>query len=144
VRQSAASPSSLRRCSPPFPKEVDASHNFLWLVGFFERTIVTEITCLVGSSASSGGQDHINIRVMLASPTSKTKAIHSAAQPNFRKDNVDLLPGTQYGHDVSGGDALENLVSAIAEIACNDHPDQDVGFHDENRAWYSAVSALVV
>ena len=81
---------------------------------------------------------------MLANPTSKTEAVHSAAQPNLAKDNVDLLPGTEYGHDVGGGDALENLVPAVAQMACYDHPNKDVGLHDQNRAWYSAVSALVV
>ncbi len=81
---------------------------------------------------------------MLANPTSKTEAVHSAAQPNLRKDDVDLLPGTEYGRDVGGCDTPENPVPAVAQIACDDHPNQDVGLHDQNSAWYSAVSALVV
>ena len=80
---------------------------------------------------------------MLANQTGKTKTIHFAMQPNLRKDNVDL-PGTQYGHDVSRRNAFENLISAVAQIACDDYPDQDVGLHDPNGAWCRAVSALVI
>jgi hypothetical protein len=137
-------PSSPRRCSPSLPQEVDASNYLLWVVRLFERTIIAKIARLVGSSGGSGGQDYIDARVMLANPTSKTEAVHFAAQPNLRKDNIDLLPGTEYGHDVGGGDALENLVSAVAQIAGYDHPDEDVGLNDQNSAWYSAVSALVI
>jgi hypothetical protein len=74
----------------------------------------------------------------------ETETIGLAAQPYLRKDNVDLPSGTQYGHDVSGRDALENPVSAVAQIVGDNHPDQDVGLHDHNRAWCSAVSAFVV
>jgi hypothetical protein len=114
------------------------------VVRFFERTIITKIARLVGGSGGSGGQDYINARVMLANPTSKTEAVHSAAEANLRKDNVDLLRGTQYGHDVSGGAALENRVPAIAQIAGYDDPNKDVRFNDQDRAWFGAINALVV
>jgi hypothetical protein len=136
--------SSLQRCSASFPQEVDASNNFLRMIRFFERAIFTKVARLVGRSGGSASQDYINIRVMLTNPTGKTEAIRLAAQPHLRKNNVDLLSGTQYGHDVSGRDALENLVSAVAQIACDDRPDQDVGFHDQNSAWCSAVTALII
>jgi hypothetical protein len=98
----------------------------------------------VGRSGSSGSQDYVNLGVTRTNPTGETETIGLAAQPYLRKDNVDLPSGTQYGHDVSGGDAFENLVSAVAQITCDDHPDEDVGLHDDNRAWCSAVSALVI
>jgi hypothetical protein len=81
--------------------------------------------------------------MMRTNPTGKTETIHLAAQPNFRKDNIDLLSGTQYGDDVSGRDALENLVSAVAQKARDDHADQDVGLHDQNGAQRCAISALL-
>jgi hypothetical protein len=114
------------------------------MIRFFERAIFTKVARLVGRSGGSASQDYVNIGVMLTNPTGKTEAIRLAAQPNLRKDNVDLLPGTQYGHDVSSCDALENLVSAVAEISRDDRPDQDVGFHDQNSAWCSAVSASII
>ena len=114
------------------------------MIRFFERAIFTKVARLVGRSGGSASQDYVNIGVMLTNPPGKTEAIRLAAQPNLRKDNVDLLSGTQYGHNVSGRDALENLVSAVAQIACNDRPDQDVGLNDQNYAWCSAVSALVI
>jgi predicted metal-binding protein len=129
---------------PSCPKEVDASNNFLRMIRFFERAIVTKVARLVGCSGGSGSQDYVNVRVMRTNPVGETETIHLAAQPNLRKDNVDRLSGTQHGHNVSGRDALENLVSAVAQIAGDDHPDQDVGLHDQNRAWWRAVSALVI
>jgi hypothetical protein len=71
--------SSLRRCPPSFPEEVEASNDCLWVVGFFERALVAKIARLVGGSGGAGGQDYINTRVMLANPTGKTEAVHSAA-----------------------------------------------------------------
>jgi len=129
-----ASPSSPRRCSPSFAKEVDATNNFSGFVWLFERTIITEVARLVGRSDGAGSQDYINVRVMLANPAGNTETVHLAAQPHLRKDHVDLLPGTKYGHNVSSCDALENLVAAVAQIASDDHPDKDVGLDDQNRA----------
>ena len=100
------------------------------MVRFLERPIIAKLARLVGSSGRSGGQDYIDTRVILVDPTGKTKAIHAAVETNLRKDNVDFLPGIQDGHDVGGGDALQNPVSAVAQIACNDHPVEDVGFDD--------------
>ena len=137
-------PSSLRCCSPSFPQEVDASNYLPRMIRFFERTIIAKIARLVGSPVGSGGQDDINARVMLANPARKTEAVHSAPQPHLGKDHVDLLPGTEYGHDVCGCDTLENPVSAVAQIACNNHPNQDVELHDQYRAWGSVLSALVI
>jgi hypothetical protein len=114
------------------------------MIRFFERAIVTKVARLVGRSGGSGSQDYVNVRMMRTNPTGKTETIHLAAQPNLRKDNIDLLSGTQYGDDVSGRDTLENLVSAVAQIAGDDHPNQDVGLHDQNAVWSCAVSALVI
>jgi hypothetical protein len=100
------------------------------MVRFFERPIIAKLARLVGSAGRSGGQNYIDPRVMLVDPTSKTKAIRAAIETNLRKDNVDFLPGIQDGDDVGGGDALQNPVSAVAQIACNDHPVENVGFDD--------------
>jgi hypothetical protein len=139
-----SAPSGLRRGSPSFSKEVDASNNFLWFVRLFERTIVTKVFRLVGRSGGSGSQDNVNARVMLANPTGETETVHLAAQPYLREDDVDCLSGTQHCHDVGGRDALENPISALAQIAGDDHPDQDVGLHDQYSARCRAVGALVI
>jgi hypothetical protein len=81
---------------------------------------------------------------MLANPTGESETVHSAAQPSLRKDYVDLLSRAEYSLNVSGRDAFENPISTAAQIACDGHPDQDVGFDDQNYAWCSAVSALVI
>jgi hypothetical protein len=89
--------SSLWGCSPSLKKNVDAADDLLRVVRFFQRTPVTEVPCLLGSPGYSGGQDHIDVRVLLANPLGKTEPVYAAAQLNLGKDNVDLLSGLQHG-----------------------------------------------
>jgi hypothetical protein len=66
------------------------------------------------------------------------------AQLNLCKNNVDLLSGLQHGQYVVGCDALNYLVSAIAQVVRYAHPDKNVGFQDKNRAWCNFVGASII
>ena len=80
---------------------------------------------------------------MCANPMGETETVHSVRQLSLRKDDVDLLSGTQYGQNVSGRDALEHPISTVAQIACDGHPDQNVGFDEQNCAWCGVANAVV-
>jgi len=80
---------------------------------------------------------------MCTNPMGETETVHSVGQSSLRKDDVDLLSGAEYSLNVSGRDGFENLISAVAQIACDGHPDQDVGFHEQNCARCGAVNAVV-
>jgi hypothetical protein len=66
------------------------------------------------------------------------------AQLNLCKNNVDLLSGLQHGQYVVGCDALNYLVSAIAQILCYAHPDKNVGLYDKNPAWRNFFRASII
>ena len=111
---------------------------------FFERAIITQIACPIGSSGGAASQDSIDIGPMLADPAGEFEAAQLAVQPDLRKDGVDFMPAIQYRHDISRGDAFQDLIPTVAQIAGDDHPHQNVGFHDQYRARCSAFSALVI
>ena len=54
------------------------------------------------------------------------------------------MPAIQDHRDVGRRGTFENLVAAIAQIARDDHPDQDVGLDDQNGAGYSTISVLII
>jgi hypothetical protein len=86
------------------------------MVRLFQRTLVAEVPHLLGSPRYSGGQDHIDVRLLLANPLSKTESVHAAAQLNLSKNNVNLLSGFEHGHCVISCDALNYFEAAIAQI----------------------------
>jgi len=66
-----------------FPEEVNASDNILWMVRFFERSILTKIARFVGCSCGPCGQDYVDVGVVLANQPGETEAVHLAVQPNL-------------------------------------------------------------
>lgn len=114
------------------------------MVRLFERTLVAEVPCLLGSPRYTRGQDHIGVRLLVANPLGKTEPVHPAAQLNLCKNNVDLLSGFEHGHYIIRCDPLKYLEAAIAQIVCYDHPNKNVGLQDKNRAWSDFVGASII
>jgi hypothetical protein len=112
---------TLQRCSPPFPKQVDAPYDLLRVIRLFQRPIITEIARLSRSPCDSRGQDHIDFRMIFANLPGKAETIKAASEANLGQNNINLFSGFQHRQGFGCVPSLGNLVAAIAQIVRDNH-----------------------
>lgn len=80
----------------------------------------------------------------LADPADEAEAVDLPRQRHLGQDGVELPPGPQHDEDVLPGDALDDLVAAVAQVVGDHHAGEDVGLDHHDGARSRPGGAAVV
>jgi len=86
----------------------------------------------MGGIDIAGSEHHVDTRVMVVDPASKTEPIHSSGHADIAEDNIDRYPSSEYRDRLRRIGRFDDRVARDPQILCNGAADKNLVLDNQN------------